>query len=99
MVAAAFASSRSVCVKPQPNLSRRILSSRTKRAGAGKKVFLPGRWLTRSFTGPGMEASKAYLYVLWNSSASRPVFRGAPPLKPYGYLFADAFTQKELSGH
>ena len=70
-----------------------------KRAGAGRKVFLPGRWLTRSFTGPGMEASKAYLYVLWNSSASRPVLQGAPPLKPYGYLFADAFTQKELSGH
>ena len=70
-----------------------------KRAGAGRKVFLPGRWLTRSFTGPGMEASKAYLYVLWNSSASRPVLEGAPPLKPYGCLFADAFAQKEVSGH
>lgn len=60
-----------------------------KRPGAGRTVFVPGRWHKRSDTGPAMEEQKLDLYMAWKSVASRPLINGAPPLRPLGLLFAE----------
>lgn len=64
-----------------------------QRAGAGRSVFLAGRWLNRSQAGPAMEEWKAPHYLLWPDAANQPVIPGCPPLAPYGELFAETWQR------
>ncbi|AKK06427.1 hypothetical protein CMUST_10555 [Corynebacterium mustelae] len=64
-----------------------------KRAGAGRTIFLPGGWLTKSDDGPALEMWKAPHYLLWKDTKTRPVLSTCPPLVPYPELFAEVWAR------
>ncbi|AKK06430.1 hypothetical protein CMUST_10570 [Corynebacterium mustelae] len=64
-----------------------------KRAGTGRKVFLPGGWLEKSTTGPAMEVWKAPHYLLWKDTKCRPIVETCPPLMPYPELFTEVWER------
>lgn len=59
----------------------------------GRTAFLPGGWLDRSNTGPGMETWKAPHFLVWADTKCRPVIPGAPLLVPYADQFADVWER------
>ncbi|AKK06438.1 hypothetical protein CMUST_10610 [Corynebacterium mustelae] len=67
-----------------------------ERDHTGRNVFLPGGWLHKSDTGPGIETWKTPHYPLWKAPVSRPIIPSCPPLVPYPELFQTVWQRYSL---
>lgn len=63
------------------------------RSGAGRDVFLPGGWMSRSTTGPATEAWKTPHFLVWQDEKMRPVLQRAPMLKPAALHFVEVWER------